>query len=172
MENIKVDYEVEDSKASAKIDGNSTLEVGENIFKIVVTAEDGTEKTYTIKVNRAEEIKELSSNNYLSVLEVEGYNISFNKETLEYSIKINNEDSLNIVAETEEESAKVYVEGNKELKDGSVIKIVVTAEDNTTREYIINIEKGNNIILPIALISVALVGIITAVIIIVKKRKK
>ena len=57
VETIKVNYELEDSKASAKIEGSETLIVGENIFKIVVTAEDGTTKTYTIKINRSEEGK-------------------------------------------------------------------------------------------------------------------
>lgn len=46
----------ENSKATVVIEGNDELKVGENIIKIIVTAEDGkTTKEYTVKVNRKEE---------------------------------------------------------------------------------------------------------------------
>lgn len=38
--------------SNVRIYGNDSFEEGENIVKIVVTAEDGSEKTYTIKVNK------------------------------------------------------------------------------------------------------------------------
>lgn len=41
--------------ASYKILGNDNFKVGKNIVEIVVTAEDGSEKTYTINVNRKKE---------------------------------------------------------------------------------------------------------------------
>ena len=44
---------VEDSKAWAKIEGNENFKEGENIVTIKVYAEDGTTKTYTVKVNKA-----------------------------------------------------------------------------------------------------------------------
>jgi len=48
----------ENSKATVKIEGNDELKVGENIIKILVTAEDGrTTKAYTIKLNRDEQPK-------------------------------------------------------------------------------------------------------------------
>lgn len=48
----------ENSKATVVVEGNDELKVGENIIKIIVTAEDGkTTKEYTVKVNRKEEPK-------------------------------------------------------------------------------------------------------------------
>lgn len=44
---------VEDPKAWAKIEGNENFKEGENIVTIKVYAEDGTTKTYTLKVNKA-----------------------------------------------------------------------------------------------------------------------
>lgn len=44
---------VEDPKAWAKIEGNENFKEGENIVTIKVYAEDGTTKTYTVKVNKA-----------------------------------------------------------------------------------------------------------------------
>lgn len=43
---------VEDPKAWAKIEGNENFKEGENIVTIKVYAEDGTTKTYTVKVNK------------------------------------------------------------------------------------------------------------------------
>ena len=44
---------VEDPKAWAKIEGNENFKERENIVTIKVYAEDGTTKTYTVKVNKA-----------------------------------------------------------------------------------------------------------------------
>ena len=63
---IEVTATAADSKATIKINGNVaasgvaeaiSLSVGNNGIEIVVTAEDGSEKTYTITVNRAEPTK-------------------------------------------------------------------------------------------------------------------
>ena len=42
----------QDSGATISGTGNQTLEYGENALSVVVTAEDGTTKTYTINVTR------------------------------------------------------------------------------------------------------------------------
>lgn len=52
-----------DSKATYKISGSSSLKVGDNVRKITVTAENGTTKTYTITINRAEKSSSGSSGN-------------------------------------------------------------------------------------------------------------
>lgn len=45
----------QDSKAKVEVSGNKNLKVGENTVSIVVTAEDGTKKTYKVTVNREKE---------------------------------------------------------------------------------------------------------------------
>jgi len=136
----------------------------------VVTAEAGTKKIYNIKVNRLQENEKLSNNNYLSILEIDGYDINFNKETLEYTISIKDEDSLKITTKTEG-NAKVSIEGNNDLKNGSIIKITVTAEDDTTRNYIINIKSNRNNILIITLLGIVLISVIVVVMFVFKKNK-
>ena len=49
---IKINAVVEDSKASVTGIGEHELALGENSFKIVVIAEDGTKKEYSLVVNR------------------------------------------------------------------------------------------------------------------------
>ena len=54
---IVVNASQNDSKAKVEITGNKNLKVGDNLVSVKVTAEDGSVKTYTINVNRAEEKK-------------------------------------------------------------------------------------------------------------------
>ena len=44
-------------------------------------------------------------------------------------------EKLDLVVETDHEKAKYVVTGNKELENGSVVKVKVTAEDKKTTKY-------------------------------------
>lgn len=84
--------------------------------------------------------KTYSSNNYLSSLCIDGYEIEFDKDTLEYSIELDSKvEKINVVASVEDESAKVNGIGEIEVSEGSnTINVVVTAENGNERTYIIN----------------------------------
>ncbi|TBL81031.1 cadherin-like beta sandwich domain-containing protein [Paenibacillus thalictri] len=49
-----VTYTQADSKANVMVSGDTNLTVGDNAFSVTVTAEDGTIKTYSVIVNRAQ----------------------------------------------------------------------------------------------------------------------
>lgn len=87
-----------------------------------------------------------SSNKNLSSLSIEGIELDpkFNKETTQYAAKVDGDvTELKIDAKAEDSKAKVTVEGNKDLKEGdNVIKVKVTAEDDTTRTYFITVTQG------------------------------
>lgn len=180
---IKVDYEktsidvkalVNDSKAKVEVKGNyDKLEVGENLIEITVTAENGEVKTYKLKVIRQKEDVKLSTDSSLKSLSIEGYDIDFSKNKKTYTITIGKENSLNIKAKANDSKAKVNILGNSLLEDGSSITIVVTAEDGTSTEYTINIEKKKSSILPIVLIvlAVLIVGVVLFLILGKKKKK-
>ena len=144
--NLNVEYDVEkievivttESLLATAVVSDTALDVGENTISITVTAENGNEKVYELNVYR--EGYE-SSKNYLKALNIKGYSINFSKDVLNYNIKINNEDSLNIVATQEKSSSSISIVGNKNLKNNSIIKITVTDEDNINREYTITISK-------------------------------
>ncbi len=149
---IKVPYENEDitidavsnnSKAKTEVKGDKKLKVGENVFEIIVTAENGDVKSYKLTVFRQEENVKLSSNNKLKKLTIDGYELDFNSNKYNYKIKTK-EDKLNITAECSDSKAGYEIDGNNKLKDGSVISIIVTAEDGTTRTYKITIEKKSS----------------------------
>lgn len=117
---------------------------------ITVTAEDGSVKTYTIYI-----IKEnppvsepvvyyyASSNNYLSSLEIDGYEIEFDKDTLEYKITVKNDvTSLDIRANAEDYRSRVEITGNEGFKEGkNTVTITVRSEDGSTREYKLVVDK-------------------------------
>lgn len=89
---------------------------------------------------------EKSSNKNLSSLKIEGIDMtpSFSKDTTQYTAHVDGDvDELKINAKAEDSNAKVAIEGNKGLKEGdNIIKVKVTAEDETTRTYFITVTKG------------------------------
>ena len=84
-----------------------------------------------------------SKNNYLSKLEVEGYDISpsFNKDTLEYSLEVENGvESVNIIASKEDYTASLRGTGKFSVSEGAnSFKINVTAQNGSVRTYTLNI---------------------------------
>lgn len=148
VNDIDIEAESEDSKSNITISGNKGLKTGENTITIKVQAEDNSIREYKITVIKKNKDNILSSNNYLKELKVENYNIKFNKNTLNYELKILNEKKLNITATAEDTKSKVTITGNNNLENNSIIKIFVVSQDGITRLYEINIikdTKSNNI---------------------------
>ena len=90
----------------------------------------------TIDIN-----KEYSSDNFLSSLKIEGYDIYFDKEKQEYSLDVDEDvSSINITATASDKNANVIGTGNIKLTDGiNNIKITVVAENGNERVYTITV---------------------------------
>ena len=171
VESVNIRALANDSNANVVVNNIDTLEVGTNEIGITVTAPNGDVVNYTVVVTR-EQL--LSNNAKLSKLEVVGYKLNFNPETTYYDLKINDENYLDLIYETEDEKATVNVEGNRNLVDGSIIKVNVKAEDNSVVRYFINIDKdgkGNGLIW-IIIVPLIILLIIILLLIMKKKRKK
>ena len=110
------------------------------VITLPVVAENGDIKSYIINVVK---VYPKSTNNYLSKLEIEGYEIDFDKDTLEYSIKVSSDvETLDITAVAEDSSARVNIYGNSNFKEGeNKVTVVVTAEDGSERTYTITVDK-------------------------------
>lgn len=173
IEKIEVTTKTEDGKAKFEITGNEELKVGENTITIKVTAEDGSEREYKIEVIRKEQNANLSSNSKLKSLTIKDCNINFSSSVYDYTIKIGNEDRLNITYTTADSKSDVTVTGNENLENGSIIKVTVVAEDGTTTIYKINVEKVNtkNLVI-ISVMAFLLVTLVVLNVILVKSRKK
>ena len=172
IDSVDVNAITEDSNAKVEISGNNDLKVGLNQIKILVTAEDNTTKTYIINVTRKEEGYTLSNNNYISKLTITGYNLNFNKDILKYNLKIKKEKRLDINIELEDKKSNYKIIDNNNLKNNSIIKIIVTSEDNTTRTYEIHIKNTDKIIKIIFISIITILILINIIRLIIKYRSK
>lgn len=142
ISSISVQAQPEASTSKVDVQGNTNLIAGANKITINVTAEDGSVGTYIINVNKKES---LANNARLSSLTVSGYELNFDSNTYNYTLEIKKENSLTIEAVTEDSNAIYMIEGNNNLKDNSVIKVIVTAEDGKTmQEYSITVDKAGS----------------------------
>ena len=130
--------------------GTKSLNVGINSFEIVVTAEDGSIRTYTLDVTRENETQK-SSVNTLSALTVSNATITpeFESSVTNYSSVVSNTiTSVTIAATPTDSKATVSGDlGEKTLQVGkNTFNILVTAEDGTSKKtYEIEINREDAI---------------------------
>jgi uncharacterized membrane protein YciS (DUF1049 family) len=137
---LDVNAVAEDSTSKISI-SNPELVVGDNVVKVTVTSETGKSKVYTINVKRLDESEMPSENNNVSSIDILGHGIDFDPNTNEYEVSIGDEYALVIEVLLEDPTAKYVIEGNENLKDGSVIKVTSTSESGSVKEYKINVNK-------------------------------
>ena len=155
VESVEVYATAQDSGATISGTGTKTLQNGANALNVVVTAEDGTTKTYTINVTRegeeeteeeqpeenAEEVKNGLSNITIANLELSP---SFDTNVYEYTVKYVGEDtSLDIETVVTDPNYAVEVLGNEDLKEGeNTITILVSdSEGNNVATYQVTVNK-------------------------------
>lgn len=165
---LEIDITLESSGSKYTVKGNNDFKEGENLVEITVTPKSGKPTIYKIKVTRLAKSKD----SLLNDLIIKDYKINFKENKFKYIILIDKKvDSLEINTVTKDEKAYVVIGGNKDIKTGSRISIVVQAEDKSTSMYeLLIIEKSLLIYLGIGSGIVLLLGIIF--IILIKKRKK
>lgn len=182
IEKVNVEAVPEDEKSKITITGNSDLQEGENTIKILVKAENGNTKTYTINITKTNDLEKVNAT--LKSLSVKGFNFypSFKTNIYNYNLTVNEKlTQLEILAETEIEEATYEIIGNENLKEGdNLIKVIVTAKDGETkREYKINVYLSNknveaqktNTTIAIVILSVISIAIVVTVVLIIKKRR-
>jgi surface antigen len=101
-----------------------------------------TSKNTTVTKNETPQIV-LSSNNNLSDIKLSYGTIDFNKDVLTYDIEVSNEiDLIDIDATLEDEKASINGIGTYSLTVGlNEIKLNVTAEDSSVKEYVVNVTR-------------------------------
>lgn len=148
-ETIEVYAKTQDAKAKVTGTGKKTLQSGDNKVDVVVTAEDGTEKIYTINIVRGDQEGEYDENsgNGLSELKIGNSDLSpeFNTNVYEYTAKYIGEDTkLEIEAKPTDEDYIVEVTGNENLQEGeNTITILVSEKNgNNVATYQITLNKS------------------------------
>lgn len=156
-DSIEIKATATDSKAKITGIGKQKLNYGENTIKIVVTAENGASKTYTLKITRPDN---RSSNNDLSNIKLNIGDLNFDKSKTDYTINVSNEiENIDISYEVTDKKSKAELIGNKNLSVGENKFIIkVTAENGKIKEYniivirdkkieVTNSNKASNIII-------------------------
>lgn len=129
-----------DSNASVSGTGSKTLNYGKNSFTVTVTAENGSQKQYTLTINKKDT---RSTNNYLKSLSIDKGSIEFDKNNTSYSLKLeHNINEITIYATAEDDKSTLTGTGKKELQDYvNKFTIDVTAENGETKSYTIIINR-------------------------------
>ena len=145
VDSVTISGNVEDSKASLKGTGDKKLNFGKNTFSIIVTAENGSTKTYTVNVNREDNRSDDATLKSLTI-ENAKLNPGFSSNVTKYNVSVEYAISkLKIVAIANDDKAKVDI-NNVELKaeETTAINIVVHSERGNTKTYTINATRGKD----------------------------
>lgn len=146
---IEIYGTAQDSTSKVSGTGVKELKDGANSFNIIVTATDGTTKTYVINVTKeqASEENKTTEGNGLSSLKVGNLELTpeFNTNVYEYKAKYEGEDNaIDVKAVATDPKYIVDISGNTNLKDGeNIITILVTDDDgNNVATYQVTLEKN------------------------------
>lgn len=142
---INIAATTEDTNATVT-SGTGSYSSGDSGANIVVTAEDGTTKTYVVKFSRNK-----SSDNTLKSLSIDGvsFNEAFSKTTTLYTATVSGTvDSINVNAVVNDSNAVIVSgTGNHNLNYGTnTIQVRVRAENNTTKDYTITVTRSKKTI--------------------------
>ncbi len=146
IENITINAQAEDTKASVSGTGTKSLKDYVNEFKITVKAENEATKTYVIKVARKDSegnYGKLSTDNSVKSITVTNYDIKFNNDTKKYNVLVDeNTNEVEIKVTPNDGKSTVSINNNQNLKAGlNVVNVIVTAENGDKNEYLFNVYK-------------------------------
>ena len=138
--NVEVTATAASSVAIVTGTGKKTLNVGENVIKVIVTSQSGSVSTYNVKVTR-----KASSDATLKSLTVSSGTLSptFSASTTSYTVSVPySVTRLTVGATVNNSEASVTGTGSKNLSVGdNKINVVVTAGDKTTKTYIVTVTR-------------------------------
>lgn len=189
---IELEAKAEDSRATVKGAGKITLEEGENSIPITVTAENGTERTYTIKVVKPKKVEQ--SELRLQTLVLNGIKkdgtyqtieFELDSEKFEYDLQVPNDiKGISVNPTTENEDIIIEKVGNEDLEEGeNKIEITLTSpsDKEITTTYVLKIQReaapaeeaqNNNQQMYMIAGGVGILILLIIIILIVRHRKK
>ncbi len=151
IDNVMITGRTTDPNATLIGTGTKNLKIGKNEFELEVQSSGGKKEKYTIQITRSEEeLQVIEKSEKLLSLKVNNLVLDLSDNKTEFLYGIGKEYSaLTIEATAESKTAKVTVEGNKDLKPGiNVVTIKVAenagTEDEISQEYKLIVYKSPN----------------------------
>ena len=143
VESFSVEGVANNSKSKVSYSPSKSISIKQGETKtitVTVTAENQTKTEYKIHVSRGDS---RSSDNYLKSLSMKESKINFDKDILNYTLEVPfHITKLNLSYILSDVKAKVDVKGNNDLVVGNnVITLLVTAENQTTKTYTLNVNR-------------------------------
>lgn len=150
--NVIVNAIPQDARSVVTGTGNKTLVEGSNNVTIVVKAENGKEKIYSLVIVRKDsdgKMSNLSNNTNLNYLRFRTLNtglvtsVNLQQGVYNYEINVpNSSEMVEILYEQEDKKAIVSLEGNRDLVLGkNYYRIRVTAENGSTMIYSVTVNR-------------------------------
>ena len=168
-----------DEKATVAVLAPLQIVVGENVYTVRVTSENGDTSDYTVVVNNID----TPINKKLKNLSIPGYKLAFDKNNNRYEIRYNKEKFKDLkihfttVSGNDEVKAVLSPDINnnrealKNLKPGDEITITITGIDDESVQYTIVILEDNRINFFLILEIFMMVVIAVCAVVVAKKRK-
>lgn len=126
-----------DNKASVQYEEIVSLSLGLNEVHLVVTAENGTTKDYTLNITR----EEILSDNTDVKIWIDGKEVIFTNGKSS-TIYLSDQDKVDIRYELADQKSKIKITGNDKIPSGrSSILVEVTAENGKMQTYEIIVER-------------------------------
>lgn len=176
-----------DSKATVKVVSPKSLVDGTNEYKVIVQAENEKTKTYMVYVIKGEDSTSIltppepinpvdedleKNNNKIKNLSIAESDIDFKSDITNYEVKTK-KDKLDLNIVLDNSNSTYVVEGNENLKPGSIVKIIVTSESGENKVYTIKIvDDGLSTIQLISICGMVLANLVVLVLLIKSKASK
>ncbi len=138
VNSINVTATPTDLNATVNGEGIKTLQIGENTFSIIVTAEDGvTQKTYIVKIKKKSNVATLETLNVTSTPQGDLNEPTTPNDRNYYYLYDESVTTVTINATATSPAVVTSGTGTFNVSDGKVL-VVVTAEDGTVQNYTVN----------------------------------
>jgi 3-dehydroquinate dehydratase len=152
VSSIQIGATPEDNRSSVSGTGTKSLSIYNNTFSIIVTAENGSKRTYTLNIQRKDAnglAAPPSTNNNLKEIHIEGFdvfNLAFSKDQLEYTLEVGNlVTDLTLTASAEDSKSDVKINKAPLIVGPNTITIVVTSESGSVKTYTITVNRSSDV---------------------------